>query len=74
MALGKGLGALLNTDSVLDNVFDEKNITEIKITQKERMPGHKLIILCSVVTAFTSIDYNYRIIIFKSMLNYTFSV
>ena len=35
MALGKGLGALLNTDSVLDNVFDEKNITEIKISQIE---------------------------------------
>jgi len=35
MALGKGLGALLNTDSVLDNVLDEKNITELKISQIE---------------------------------------
>ena len=26
MALGKGLGALLNTDNVLDNVLDEKNV------------------------------------------------
>jgi len=35
MALGKGLGALLNTDNVLDNVLDEKNITELKISQIE---------------------------------------
>lgn len=35
MALGKGLGALLNTDTVLDNVFDEKDITELKLSQIE---------------------------------------
>lgn len=35
MALGKGLGALLNTDNVLDNVLDDKNIIELKISQVE---------------------------------------
>ena len=35
MALGKGLGALLNTDNVLDNVLDNKNIIELKISQVE---------------------------------------
>lgn len=35
MALGKGLGALLNTDTVLDNMLDEKNIIELKISQIE---------------------------------------
>ena len=35
MALGKGLGALLNTDTVLDNVLDDKNIIELKISQIE---------------------------------------
>lgn len=35
MALGKGLGALLNTDTVLDNVLDDNNITEIKLSQIE---------------------------------------
>ena len=35
MALGKGLGALLNTDNVLDNVLDDKNIIELKISQIE---------------------------------------
>lgn len=35
MALGKGLGSLLNTDNVLDNVLDENNIVELKISQIE---------------------------------------
>lgn len=35
MALGKGLGALLNTENVLDNMLDNKNIVELKISQIE---------------------------------------
>ena len=33
--LGKGFGALVNTDVVLDTVLDDKNIIEIKISQIE---------------------------------------
>lgn len=33
--LGRGLGALLNTEEVVDNVFDKKDIVELKITEIE---------------------------------------
>ncbi len=33
--LGKGIGALLNTDTVIDNVLDKNGITELKITDIE---------------------------------------
>ena len=33
--LGRGLGALLNTEEVVDTVFDKKDIVELKITEIE---------------------------------------
>lgn len=33
--LGKGIGALLNTDTVIDNVLDKEGITELKLTEIE---------------------------------------
>ena len=34
-SLGKGLGALFNTDEVIDNVLEGQNIVELKLTEIE---------------------------------------